>query len=98
MKNFITVLLFVFLSFIVFTIHLKNPELITFNYYFNIQVETYISLIVAGSFIAGIILGWFIMLISVFKSKRQMVKAKKELTKVEKEVENLRTMPIKDEV
>ena len=38
------------------------------------------------------------MTVSVFKNKRQVGKTKKQLAKVEKEVENLRAMPIKDEV
>ena len=55
-------------------------------------------MVLTASFLSGMVIGWLFMSLSVFKNKRQVGKAKKQLAKVEQEVENLRTMPIKDEV
>jgi len=68
------------------------------NYYFDLQAEAPLVLVLTATFLLGLILGWLLMGFSVIKNKRQVGKAKKELAKVEKEVQNLRAMPIKDEV
>ena len=80
------------------TLNLKNPQAVTINYYFDLQWQTSLVLALTAAFAIGLLLGWLIMTLSVFKNKRQVGQARKQLAKVEKEVENLRTMPIKDEV
>ena len=49
-------------------------------------------------FFIGMILGVLVMSLSIIKNKRRVGVAKKALVKVEKEVQNLRAMPIKDDV
>jgi len=80
------------------TLNLKNPQPVTINYYFDLQWQTSLVLALTAAFAIGLLLGWLIMTFSVFKNKRQVGQARKQLAKAEKEVENLRTMPIKDEV
>ena len=81
-----------------FTLSLKNPQLVSLHYYFGLNLNAPLIMVLTITFISGLILGWLFMTLAVFKNKRQVGKAKRELAKVEEEVENLRTMPIKDEV
>ena len=55
-------------------------------------------LVITFPFFVGMTLGVLLMSMSVFKNKRRVGKTNKELKKVEKEVENLRSMPLKDEM
>ncbi|MBT8115410.1 MAG: LapA family protein [Arenicella sp.] len=80
------------------TLNLKNPQPVTIFYYFGLEWHTSLVIALTAAFALGMLLGWLIMTVSVFKNKRQVGKARKQLAKAEKEVENLRTMPIKDEV
>ena len=103
MVKFIISLL-LFLLFVVFavTLNLKNPESITFNYYFGIKKELALYIVLIAPFIVGLLLGVILMSISVVRNKAQVGKAKRALSKVEKEVDNLRSAPItepmKDEI
>ena len=98
MKKLIYLCLFLLLLLLAFTINLKNPQTVSVNYYFDLHWEAPLVLVLTATFILGLILGWLFMTLSVFKNKRQVGKTKRQLAKVEKEVENLRSMPIKDEV
>lgn len=84
--------------FIAITINLKNPQAVTFNYYFNIHWETKLMLLLSVTFVLGLLLGALLMSFKLFASKRETGKTKRALAKVEKEVENLRAMPMKDEL
>lgn len=83
---------------LVVTVNLKNPQNVTLAYYFNLQWEGPIVLALTVVFIVGLLLGWLFMTLSVVKNKRVVSKTKRQLAKVEQEVENLRAMPIKDEL
>lgn len=98
MKRFAYLILFLLFALFALSINLKNPQTVTLLYYFDISWEAPVVLVLTVTFVAGLLLGWLFMSLSVFKNKRQVGKARKELAKVEKEVENLRAMPIKDEV
>lgn len=98
MKKLIYLAVFVFLSVLAVTINLKNPQSVELNYYFNLHWQAPLVLVLTVVFATGILLGCLLMSLSVFKNKRQVGKAKRRLAKVEKEVENLRTMPIKDDI
>ena len=68
------------------------------NYYFDFHRELPLVLVLTATFVFGILLGSLFMSLSVIKNKRHLGKAKKALVKVETEVQNLRAMPLKDEV
>ena len=80
------------------TLNIKNPQAVTIYYYFDWQWQTSLVLALTAAFAIGLLLGWLLMSVSVIKTRHQAGKTRKQLAKVEKEVENLRTMPIKDEV
>lgn len=91
-----TILVLFFLA--ALTLNLKNPQPVTISYYFGLEWHTSLVIALSAAFVLGMLLGWLIMAGSVVKSKRRAGKARKQLAKAEKEVNNLRTMPIKDEV
>ena len=96
MKRLVYLVLFLLIALFTLTLNLQNPQLVSLNYYFDFHWEAPLALIIMATFIFGLICGWLLMTLSVLRNKRQMGKAKKQLAKVEREVENLRTMPIKD--
>lgn len=98
MKRFIYLVLFLLLAIIALTINIKNPQSVQLDYYFGLQWQGPLVLVLTATFILGLFIGWLLMMLSVVKNKRVAGKTKRQLAKVEKEVENLRTMPIKDEV
>ena len=98
MKRLIYLLFFLLLTLFAFTLNLQNPQTVSLQYYFNLQWQAPVVLVLTVTFILGLLIGWLLMTLSVLKNKRQVGKAKRALAKVEKEVENLRAIPINDEV
>lgn len=98
MKRLFYLILFFILAFFAMTIYLKNPQSVLIEYYFGISREIPLVLLLIATFILGLLFGWLGMILSVFKNKREVGRTKKQLAKVEKEVENLRTMPIKNDL
>lgn len=91
-------LVFLLVTFLVITLALKNNDLVEINYYFGIQHQVSVFVLLALPFLLGLFLGVFVMSFSVLKHKHRCSAEKKKLAKVEKEVENLRALPLKDEV
>ena len=98
MKKLIYLVLLLFFLVLVLTINLKNPQSVQLEYYFGIQWDGPLVWLLTITFCLGLLIGGLLMSVSVFKNKRVAGKTRKELAKVEREVENLRTMPIKDQV
>ena len=96
-KLFYILILLVFAEF-AFTLNLSNPGTILVKYYFGISLELPLFIVLMAPFFIGMILGVLVMSLSIIKNKRRVGVAKKALVKVEKEVQNLRAMPIKDDV
>ena len=98
MKRLLYLCFFLLFVLFAFTVNLKNPQMVTLNYYFDFHRDAPLVLVLTATFVFGILVGWLFMSLSVVKNKRQLGKAKKALAKVETEVQNLRAMPLKDEV
>ncbi len=97
MKRIFNLLLILIFALLGFVLHLKNSEQVAFSFPF-IEWDAPLGLLLLLFFVIGVILGACLMSLSLMKSKLAGNKAKRQLAKVEKEVENLRAMPIKDEV
>lgn len=93
MKKILYFIVFVVFALFAVTVYLQNPQTIPVNYYFNISWNVSLFWVIMLPFFAGMLLGVFVMGLSVFKNKRQVGKSKKALAKVEKEVEGLRATP-----
>ena len=97
MKKLFSLILIIIFILLGFVLNLKNPALVAFSFPF-IDVEAPLGAIMLVAIFIGMILGALLVSMSLIKSKIVGNKAKRDLAKVEKEVENLRAMPIKDEV
>lgn len=73
-----------------------NSNIVTFNYYVGSK-EIALSLLLVFAFGAGIFLGLIAAISPWLKVKRENRRFKSRLKIVEKEVENLRSIPIRDE-
>lgn len=90
-------LLVVILLFIGYSFHMKNPELVTLNY-INFTWTGSLAALVGVVFIFGLVLGALTVWVLSLKLKFQVRQSRKRLEKAEKEVQNLRALPIKNEV
>lgn len=77
---------------------LKNNQDVSIYYYAGFEWTGSLFLTLVITLIIGVLLGIIVMLFYSIKSKRQLSKVKRELAKIEKEVENLRKLPITEEV
>lgn len=91
---------FLFLPALLFAILLKteNDEKIPVKFLHLIDGEYTVFWLIIIPFVAGLLVGALLMGFSVLKQKRRFSIEHKKLSKVEKEVENLRALPLKDEV
>ncbi len=102
MKKVLSIIMFLVFALFALTLNLKNPDAVTLRYYFDIEREVDLFVVMLIPFVLGMLLGVLLMSFSVVRTKMQVGKTKRELAKVEKEVQNLRaapiTEPMKDEV
>ena len=88
------VLLVVAISTISFT--LSNSQPVLLNYYFG-QKEVDLLVVIVFSVTAGALLGVLATLGLTLRLKHELVKLKRTVKVTEKEVENLRSLPLKDQ-
>lgn len=89
----------VLLPFLFFVLYvgIENKQVTTFNF-LQMEWNTSVGKLVIVSIAFGLILGGIIAILSSFKAKMQLRKLRKQLQKSDQEVQNLRALPIKDEV
>ena len=101
MKKILSIILFLVFALFALTLNLKNPDAVTLRYYFDLEREVDLFVVLLVPFVVGMLLGLLLMSLSVVRNKMQVGKTKRELARVEKEVQNLRsapiTQPMKDE-
>ena len=76
--------------------HLKNDQLVSLNYYLG-SFEYYFSVYILVSIIIGVMLGIILTLPKLLLLKQENKKLLRQIDIKDKEVNNLRTLPIKDE-
>jgi len=94
MKKILSIILFLVFALFALTLNLKNPDPVTLRYYFGLEREVDLFIVLLVPFAIGMAIGVLLMSFSVVKNKMQVGKTKRELAKVEKEVQNLRAAPI----
>lgn len=92
------VLIFLVIAIFVASVQMKNGDPIEVNYYWDIKEQISVFWLLSIPFLIGLLLGVLIMSFSIVKHKYRSSVEKRKLVKVEKEVENLRALPLKDEV
>ncbi|MBN1683899.1 MAG: LapA family protein [Gammaproteobacteria bacterium] len=78
------------------TFALLNATSVTIHYYLGVS-QLPLSLLLLISFAAGVIVALLAMGIILLRLKAQNLGLKRRLRTAEKEIENLRTLPIKEE-
>ncbi len=98
MKRLFTFCLFLVIAVFAFTLSWQNPGSITLKYYFGIEREVGLFLVIMIPFIIGVVLGALLLSFSLVRSKLQFSSAKRSLAKIEKEVEGLRAASVTKEL
>ena len=75
---------------------IKNAAPVTVYYYIGTK-QLPLSLLLMLTFGTGLIIGCLILSISLIRLRTNLRRTKKKLRVAEQEINNLRTMPIKDE-
>ena len=94
MKKILSIILFLVFALFALTLNLKNPDPVTLRYYFGLEREVDLFVVLLVPCAIGMLLGVLLMSFSVVRNKMQVGKTKRDLAKIEKEVQNLRAAPI----
>ena len=78
------------------TFAMLNGEVVTFHYYLGVR-QISLALLLVGAFGAGILLTILFMSIVTLRLKHEKRKLRKQLKEARQEIDNLRTIPIKEE-
>ncbi len=98
MRRLFYLLLFVVIILLGVSFALKNQDTVTINYYFDISWTVRLAAVLAIAIAIGAVLGVLLTSTWVLRSKRRLSHAKREVRKMEQEVNNLRALPVKDDV
>ena len=98
MKRLFYLLLILILLVFGISFSLKNPEPVSISYYFGLGWSGPMSWLMLVVLAIGCLLGVLLTFTWALRSKRRLSKLKKEIRKMEQEVNNLRALPIKDQI
>jgi len=91
---YVALLLLVVLLGLTFTLH--NAESVTLKYYFGIEWQGALSLVIIISFVLGVAAGYLVSLKARLGLQHKLVKLQRDVQQAEQEVANIRALPIKD--
>lgn len=80
------------------TFVLKNPGEVTLAYYFGWQWRAPLAVVLLAALVTGVILGWLVSLVWVWRARRELAQLRRRYRKAEEELNNLRALPIKESV
>lgn len=98
MKRLFYLLLILLLLVVGVTFSLKNPQEVAIDYYFGLSWSGPMSWLLLVVLAVGSFLGVLLTFTWVLRSQRRLSQARKAIRKMEQEVNNLRVVPIKDDV
>jgi len=96
MKRIVKIILISVVSLITVTFTLLNSQRVNINFYFG-HYEIDLLVVVVISLVAGAALGIVAALGRLLVLKQEVMRKEKKIKTMEKEVENLRSLPIKDD-
>ncbi len=96
MKRILYFLLAIVVLFFGLSFAVKNAQMVKLEYYFGLQWESPLSLMLLTVFSLGAGFGFLASLGMVIRMQRQLTQARREMRKIEQELINLRSLPIKD--
>lgn len=74
----------------------KNAQLVSLKYYFGLDWEAPLAVMLLTSLTIGVILGLAASIAMVLRIHHRLAQARREIRETEQEVKNLRALPIKD--
>jgi len=96
MKRIVSLVLILFVTLITVTFTLLNSQPVKINYYFgNFEIDLLIVIVI--SLVIGALLGVVAALGKLFSLKHEILRKEKKIKVTEKELENLRSLPLKDD-
>ena len=96
MKRIIHLILILVVTLFTVTFTLLNSQPVKVNYYFG-SYEIDLLIVVVICLLLGAFLGILAVLGKVFSLKQEVSRKEKKIKVTEKELENLRSLPLKDE-
>ena len=98
MKRLFYLLLILILLVFGISFSLKNPQDVAISYYFGLGWSGPMSWLMLVVLAIGCLFGVLLTFTWVLRSKRRLSKVKKDIRKMEQEVNNLRALPIKEQI
>ncbi len=95
MLRFIKILLFIIIVLFALAVHLRNDQLVTFNYYLG-TIDLPFSLFIVIAICIGAVLGMTAVIPNLIKLERDKSKLTSKLRLTEQELETLRIIPVKE--
>lgn len=74
----------------------KNAQLVHLKYYFGLDWEAPLSVMLLASLTIGVLLGLVASVGMVLRMRNRLAQARRDIRETEQEVKNLRSLPIKD--
>ncbi|WP_455209244.1 LapA family protein [Kaarinaea lacus] len=96
MKRIINLILILIVTLTTVTFTLLNSQPVKINYYFG-SYEIDLLIVIVIALVVGASLGVMAALGKLFSLKQEMSRKDKKIKITEKELENLRSLPLKDE-
>ena len=96
MYRYFLIIIAIVICLIGLSFHLRNDHLVTLDYYLG-TFDYYFSVFIIGSVIFGVVVGIILSWPKLLMLKQENKKLQKQIDIKDKEVNNLRTLPIKDE-
>lgn len=97
MKFFIYLLLFTAIAVFGLTFTLKNAQPVELHYYPDLVLTAPLSIVLLATLVLGALIGMLVTWISILHKKRDLSRARKEISKLNQEIQNLRSIPIKEQ-
>ncbi|HEY5603308.1 MAG TPA: LapA family protein [Gammaproteobacteria bacterium] len=96
MKRIVNLVLILIVTLVTVTFTLLNSQPVRISYYFgNYEIDLLVVIVMA--LVLGAVLGITAVLGKLFSMKQQMLRKEKKIRIAEKELENLRSLPLKDD-
>ena len=96
MKRLINIIYYLSLGIFIVTFTLLNTQPVTVSYYFG-TFELDLLVVIVICFALGILIGVSAMIGKILKMRQDLSASDRKLKMAEKELENLRSLPLKDD-
>lgn len=96
MKRIVNLVLILIVTLVTVTFTLLNSQPVKINYYFG-SYEIDLLIVIVMALVIGALLGVMAALGKLVSLKQEMLRKDKKIKMAEKELENLRSLPLKDD-